>query len=28
MKAVLTAILLDDEARNSAAASSNPQYGK
>jgi uncharacterized protein (DUF1800 family) len=28
MKAVLTAILLDDEARNAAAASSNPQYGK
>jgi uncharacterized protein (DUF1800 family) len=29
MKAVLTAILLDDEARNSAAAAgSNPQYGK
>jgi uncharacterized protein (DUF1800 family) len=28
MKAVLQAILLDDEARNSAAASSNPQYGK
>jgi len=28
MKAVLTAILLDDEARNSAAASSDPQYGK
>jgi uncharacterized protein (DUF1800 family) len=28
MKAVLTAILLDDEARNSSAASSNPQYGK
>ncbi len=28
MKAVLQAILLDDEARNSAAAISNPQYGK
>jgi uncharacterized protein (DUF1800 family) len=28
MKAVLQAILLDDEARNSATASSNPQYGK
>ena len=28
MKAVLQAILLDDEARNAAAASSNPQYGK
>jgi uncharacterized protein (DUF1800 family) len=28
MKAVIKAILLDDEARNSAAAASNPQYGK
>ena len=28
MKAVIQAILLDPEARNSAAASSNPQYGK
>lgn len=28
MKAVLTAILLDDEARNASAAASNPQYGK
>jgi uncharacterized protein (DUF1800 family) len=28
MEAVLSAILLDDEARNAAAASSNPQYGK
>jgi uncharacterized protein (DUF1800 family) len=28
MQAVIQAILLDDEARNSAAASSNPQYGK
>ena len=28
MKAVIQAILLDDEARNSAAASSNPQFGK
>ncbi len=28
MKAVIQAILLDPEARNSTAASSNPQYGK
>ena len=28
MQAVIQAILLDEEARNSAAASSNPQYGK
>ena len=28
MKAVIQAILLDPEARNSVAASSNPQYGK
>ncbi len=28
MQAVLQAILLDDEARNAAAASSNPQFGK
>jgi uncharacterized protein (DUF1800 family) len=28
LQAVITAILLDDEARNSAAAGSNPQYGK
>ena len=28
MKAVITAILMDDEARSSAAAASNPQYGK
>jgi uncharacterized protein (DUF1800 family) len=28
MQAVIQAILLDDEARNSAAAISNPQYGK
>jgi uncharacterized protein (DUF1800 family) len=28
MKAVVQAILLDPEARNSAAAASNPQYGK
>ena len=28
MQAVITAILMDDEARNSAAAASNPQYGK
>jgi uncharacterized protein (DUF1800 family) len=28
MKAVITAILMDDEARNSANAAANPQYGK
>ncbi len=28
MKAVIQAILLDDEARDSAAAATNPQYGK
>jgi uncharacterized protein (DUF1800 family) len=28
LQAVIQAILLDEEARNSAAASSNPQYGK
>jgi uncharacterized protein (DUF1800 family) len=28
MKAVIQAMLLDDEARNSVAASSNPEYGK
>jgi len=28
MQAVIQAILLDDEARNSATAASNPQYGK
>ncbi len=28
MKAVLTAILTDEEARNSASAAGNPQYGK
>jgi uncharacterized protein (DUF1800 family) len=28
MQAVLSATLLDDEARNSAAAAANPQYGK
>ena len=28
MKAVIQAILLDDEARNSAAAAGNPQFGK
>lgn len=28
MQAVITAILMDDEARNSAAATSNAQYGK
>jgi uncharacterized protein (DUF1800 family) len=28
MKAILTAILLDEEARNASAASQNPQFGK